>query len=133
MNGPDSVRVLVARAESDLRAVDLCMAGVPVPWDVVSFHAQQAGEKYLKALLAQRGIRPPRTHDLRRLLTLCGEHGTDLSELEADCKLLTAYAVDSRYGELRPDAEESEGRDAVAAAVRVCAAVRPLLDAWADT
>lgn len=37
-------------------------------WDAVCFHAQQAVEKYLKALMQQEKILITRTHDLTQLL-----------------------------------------------------------------
>lgn len=37
---------------------------------IIAFHAHQSAEKYLKGLLAKHeGTEPPRTHNLRRLLT----------------------------------------------------------------
>jgi HEPN domain-containing protein len=39
-------------------------------FDMVSFHCQQAAEKYLKCLLTNLGIQTPRTHDLRMLVSL---------------------------------------------------------------
>ena len=37
-------------------------------WDAVCFHAQQAVEKYLKALMQQEEFPISRTHDLTQLL-----------------------------------------------------------------
>ena len=39
-----------------------------VPADSVCFHSQQAAEKFLKAVLQQRGTRFGKTHDLEGLL-----------------------------------------------------------------
>ncbi len=36
-------------------------------FDAVCFHAQQCAEKYLKALLQERGAAIPRTHNLEAL------------------------------------------------------------------
>lgn len=41
------------------------------PYDTACFHAQQAVEKYLKGVLAWRGLEIPRTHDLEELQRLC--------------------------------------------------------------
>ena len=44
------------------------------PYDTACFHAQQAVEKYLKALLALAGSPIPRTHDLEDIYdALCGD------------------------------------------------------------
>jgi HEPN domain-containing protein len=42
---------------------------------IIGFHAQQACEKCLKAVLASVGVEFPRTHDLLRLLELLDAQG----------------------------------------------------------
>ena len=46
-----------------------------VPDEIGGFHAQQAPEKLLKAVLAGQGIEFPRTHSLRFLLDLLADQG----------------------------------------------------------
>jgi len=103
------------------------MAAGQTPWPVVSFHAQQAAEKTLKALLVAHGRLPPRIHDLARLLDLCLPFKPDLEELREVCERLSQYAVDVRYPDIEAKIEEAMGRDAVAAAEQICGAVRRLL------
>lgn len=71
------------------------------------FHAQQAAEKALKAVLIALGIVFPRTHSIRRLLDLLP---ADLAVPEdiQEAASLTDYAVLTRYpGDLEPvDNEE---------------------------
>lgn len=55
---------------------------------IFGFHAQQAIEKPLKALLAQLGRQYPRTHDLERLAFLLGNAGESLPPTPA---LLTDF------------------------------------------
>lgn len=71
-------REWIEKAEGD-RAVALreMQAAEPV-FDVVSFHAQQCAEKYLKAFLEERCIPFEKTHDLALLLDLAG---ADLAQL----------------------------------------------------
>ena len=55
----------VAKAEADLRIARHAHAMADPPGhDAACFHAQQAAEKYLKALLQERVCPFPRTHDL---------------------------------------------------------------------
>jgi HEPN domain-containing protein len=63
----------------------------------ICFHAQQAVEKALKAVLIFHGVDFPLTHDLRELVeTLVVAEGQLPAELsEADT--LTPYAVETRY------------------------------------
>jgi HEPN domain-containing protein len=68
--------------------------------EIVGFHAQQAVEKWLKAVLGSRSIEFEYTHDLRRLIgevmTAVGEFPFDLPEVVA----LTEHAVPLRYDEI---------------------------------
>ena len=88
----------------------------PRPLEVIGFHAQQAVEKSLKAILVRAGITPPRTHDLVALHSMCEQQaGTDLDRMDV-CARLTPYAVDHRYpaestlseSELLADLESAE-------------------------
>ena len=87
----------VSKAEHDLAAVALIAAASDPPWDIVVFHAQQAVEKLLKALLVSRGHQPPKVHDLTRLLTLCVAEVPDLASFADDCAFLSPLAVLARY------------------------------------
>lgn len=44
------------------------LADAEISDEIVGFHAQQAVEKWLEAVLGSRGIEFEHTHDLRRLL-----------------------------------------------------------------
>ena len=118
----------VRKAEQDLLAIENNLAGEKVPWGVVCFNAEQAGEKYLKALLVHERIKFPRTHKLEELLPLIGDRVPELSALKPDCDLLSRYAVAIRYPLLMPDVGEPEGRAAADAARRIAQAIRPLLE-----
>ncbi len=66
-------------------------------WDAVCFHAQQAVEKYFKALMQQEGIPFSRTHDLTQLLRSLLPLYSDLKALSDDLELLTTFAVEIQY------------------------------------
>jgi len=71
--------------------------------EIIAFHAQQAVEKALKALLVQNQIEFPRTYVIGVLLTLCVESGYTFNEDTGDVVTLTRYAVGVRYpGETEP-------------------------------
>lgn len=113
--------------DEDLLDIENNLAANSVPWSVVGFHAQQAAEKALKAILIDRGENAPRTHDLGVLLRRCVSLGVPLHSLAGDCDLLTPFAVANRYPGAGPDATESEGRLAVDAAHRIVTSVRRLV------
>jgi HEPN domain-containing protein/predicted nucleotidyltransferase len=112
---PASVRDWLARAEQDLLIIDAALAANTIPWGAVAFHAQQAAEKYLKLLLISRGIRPPHTHDLTRLVLAANAAGAALPTLTDACATLNQYAVDVRYPENIAIPNEAAGRAALAA------------------
>src|SRR5947209_9560996 len=85
------------KGDHDLLAVDTLVAHPPVLWDIVTFHAQQAAEKYVKGFLRRHNSRPPKIHDLARLLDLCLAHDDTLADLRSDCIELTDAGYQSRY------------------------------------
>lgn len=119
MSNPDDPQSWIAKAESDLLNIRNNLGAEHVPWDTVCFHAQQAAEKMLKAVLASRDQTVFRTHDLVALLAEAVMAGAPLKALETDCRLLTPYAIMLRYPGVTGEPSEQEGRDAVAAAERI--------------
>ena len=61
------------------------------------FHAQQTVEKSLKAVLVQRGVTFPYTHDLARIITLVQSARLPWPEALEAAATLTVYAAGSRY------------------------------------
>jgi len=119
----DVVRSWIDKTGNDLlAATHLLKLGARAPTDAVCFHAQQAAEKYLKALLAFRGLEFPKTHDLDALARRLPYglrsrlHAIDLAEL-------TRHATVTRYPGAAP-VSLAAARIALAAARPVRASVR---------
>ena len=64
---PRSPSTWLAYAKSDL-AMARFPAVPPVRLESLCFHAQQAAEKAIKAVLIRFGVEPPRMHDIRGLI-----------------------------------------------------------------
>jgi HEPN domain-containing protein len=65
---------------------------------IAGFHAQQAIEKAIKAVMAERAVDFPFSHDLSVLLGLCKQAAIEVpSELDG-IDQLTPYAARLRYG-----------------------------------
>jgi HEPN domain-containing protein len=64
---------------------------------IAAFHAQQAMEKLLKALLAELGIDYPKTHDLNRLRAQLEAAGEEFPSLALDLAEFTPFATVWRY------------------------------------
>lgn len=92
------VREWVEKAEGDRRTAEREAAVTEGPnWDAVCFHAQQAVEKYLKAVLQTEDIRFPKTHDLTVLLDLLLPKYPQWKTLGDPLKRLSLFAVEVRY------------------------------------
>ena len=102
----DEIRQLVSewiiKADLDFRTVERLVAEDPFR-DIVAFHAQQAAEKYLKALLTRHQIEFPKIHELRRLLELLLDVEPQLTARLVDIKWLDPFGVEVRYPGDRPD------------------------------
>ena len=107
---------------------DLAVAQRPpdghVLTETLCFHAQQAVEKSLKAVLLAGGVPFPRTHNLKVLSDLLPRTSPLPPELE-EAVALTDYAVTPRY----PGEQEPVTEDEYLEAVRLAGAVV----AWAET
>lgn len=123
---PRSLGLWMRRAENDFATMERMATSDPAPWEVVCFHAHQSVEKLLKACLVAQWARPPRTHDLGKVLDACGRAGVDLQRLQGRCKPLQELYPRSRYPK-EPEPTASDAETAIATAIAVRDAVLPML------
>jgi HEPN domain-containing protein len=88
---------LLARARDDRFALEHLMGADGAADWLLGFHAQQAAEKLLKAVLAKRSVEFQRTHDLRYLAELAEGNEIELPVSVDELDELTDYAVPLRY------------------------------------
>jgi len=91
---------LARKAQADATAARKLAADPEIADDIVGFHAQQAVEKWLKAVMAARRLRQTRIHDLDRLGELLEEDGAELPLPRRRLDELTIFAVPLRYEDL---------------------------------
>jgi HEPN domain-containing protein len=109
MNGqPDLPGNLLALAREDLVSAEALDKEERVSDSPVGFHAQQAVEKALKAVIASCDQEFPFTHDLGLLMQLCEDAGLELPVGLAEADHLTPYAAAIRYGLGDPQAVTPE-------------------------
>jgi hypothetical protein len=90
---PTQAQILLVKAAEDERAI-----GAPHLSDsILGFHAQQAVEKLIKALLAQLNVDFEKTHDLERLQTVLAALGESLPPTPILLDQLSDFAVVYRY------------------------------------
>lgn len=93
--GPGSPADWLRHARSDL---SLAKAALPAGTllEALCFHAQQAEEKAIKAILVNAGLDVPRSHNIGALLELLPERIVVPDGVAAATEL-TDYAVEARY------------------------------------
>jgi HEPN domain-containing protein len=93
----EEARLLLRKAQGDKHAAEeLSKSPSQVLW-IVGFHAQQAIEKSLKAVLAARGIAFPRTHNLSMLVALLAKSGVAVPGAALEYASLTPFGTAFRY------------------------------------
>ena len=103
---------------------DLALASMDPPsgvyLELLCYHAQQAAEKALKAVvLAYSDLNVPRTHDIAQLSTMVRDLGPTPPLSTMAAPRLTQYAVITRYPADLGDVDEAEWQQAVADAREV--------------
>jgi HEPN domain-containing protein len=130
MTSRDHARVLLGKARDDALVVRKFADDREIADAVVGFHAQQAVEKAMKAVLSAHARTYPWTHDLRHLIELLDEADERLPPELAEARRLTPWAAELRYGDTIDDALD---RRAAAELVNaVIAWAEPHVDPEAD-
>jgi HEPN domain-containing protein len=124
---PDYARVLLQKARDDEYAVRILASDEAAPEWTGGFHAQQAVEKAIKAVLSAAGADVPKTHDLQRLLNLLAAASLAAPPRADELLTLSPYGAVLRYDE-EPEMEGGKGLDRA----WVLAAVRRTIE-WAET
>lgn len=100
MQLPQPVDVLLRKAKADEFAVEKLAPDPDCADEIIGFHAQQAVEKLIKAVLAHRSVPFPRIHDLTELVDLLRENKIAFPEQLEETDRLTPFATVFRYAEL---------------------------------
>jgi len=104
-------------ARSDIRLARLALNEEILP-EQICFHAQQAAEKALKAVLLHRKVDFPFTHDLEQLVDVAQNAGITIPDDLSDIGSLTPYAVQARYPGFWGEITDSDLDEAVTLAER---------------
>ena len=102
----EHAEVLLAKAAQDEFTLKILLEDSESPDEVIGFHAQQAIEKMLKAVLSAKSIHYRRTHDLVELIDLLRENGVEFSDKLDEVRLLGPFATTFRHDEIPPSVEE---------------------------
>lgn len=114
----DLARHFLILADRDIRAFRKLSDDPEIDDEVVGFHAQQAVEKCLKAVLAKHRIEQRKTHDLQLLVDLLIQNNLSSPPLREGIDALGPFAVELRYDLMATEPLDREQARAVVAAVR---------------
>ena len=92
----EHARALLQKAAEDAWTLEHLAEEPDAPLAVLGFHAQQAVEKGLKAVISAQSMSYPRTHNLSMLAELLHDHGHIPPDPDA-LAALTAFGVGMRY------------------------------------
>lgn len=107
----ERVQKWIQFAEEDLRLAEHALQlSSGCPYRLIAYHAQQCAEKYIKAYLVFHKIDFPYTHNLRKLLQICGE---ELLTVLEQAETLTPFAITTRYPGLDEEVSLSEALSAI--------------------
>ena len=101
--------LLLRKGREDETVVAKLIDDAQIADAVIGFHAQQAVEKALKAILVAHGHSFPWTHDLRHLLERLDAAGIAVPEGAREVRWLSPWAVEFRYGETIDEALDRAG------------------------
>jgi HEPN domain-containing protein len=116
---PGSPDEWLTHAESDLHLARLAKDHTEILPEQVCFHAQQAAEKALKAVLLHYKIEFPLIHDIEALLEIVRQGGVSLPSDVAEAGTLTPYAVEARYPGYEEDITPEQVEEAIGLAESV--------------
>lgn len=124
---PGSPDEWMSHAESDLRLARLAAADDSILPEQVCFHAQQAAEKAIKAVLLSRRIEFPLTHDIEQLLEIGEISGLPLPENVREAGILSPYAVETRYPGYWAEVTQADVDDALRTAEQIVSWARSVV------
>ena len=93
----DEIKKWITKGDHDLGTAKITYLHIPEYLDTVTFHCQQAVEKYFKAYLVFQSTQFKFSHDLVYLLDLITQKDSDFESYYDIVSELQGYAVEIRY------------------------------------
>jgi HEPN domain-containing protein len=93
----DEIKRWITKGDHDLGTAKITYLHIPEYLDTVTFHCQQAVEKYLKAYLIFQSTTFRSSHDLIYLLDLITQKDSNFKNYYDTISELQGYAVEIRY------------------------------------
>ena len=128
MKNLDKANKWLQRAKSNMARAKSGRVSPDILYEDLCYDAQQSVEKAFKAVCIIHEIVFPKTHDTAYLIELLEKGGVEVPENLQDAKILTGYAVETRYpGDYEP-VDEEDLRKAIEIAKEVLKWVKKEMD-----
>ena len=128
MKNLDKANEWLQRAKSNMARAKAGRVSPEILYEDLCYDAQQAVEKAFKSVCIIHEIVFPKTHDIAYLIELLEKGGVEVPENLQNAKILTGYAVETRYpGDYEP-VDEEDLRKAVEIAKEVLKWVKKEMD-----
>ncbi len=119
----EEIKQWITKGDHDLGTAKITYLHIPEYLDTVTFHCQQAVEKYLKAFLVFHSTSFKLTHDLIYLLDLITQIDVEFEKFYDTVSELQGYAVEIRY----PNETIFLSNDKVENAILIAKSVREIV------
>jgi HEPN domain-containing protein len=106
MRSRELAALLLRKAAQDEFVLDKLVPDPSSPDEIVGFHAQQAVEKMLKAVLALRAIRYGKVHEIGQILALLRKNSIAYPPEFDELDQLSPFAVEFRYEDAPAKSEQ---------------------------
>jgi len=120
------------KSREDLGVADYLLRERSPYLNAIGFHAQQAAEKVLKALLVRHQVEFPKAHNLGELLDLVAQVAPALATTLRSATTLNPYGVEVRYPGDLPHMTDEDAAHAVRLASQVSEAVLRVMQPYLD-
>lgn len=110
MKNRTKIELLMKKADEDAYLLDKIIEDINASDEIFGFHAQQAAEKMLKALLLKLDSSFAQTHRIADLIDLVNRKGLAFPERLDELRNLTPFAVIFRYDSLPEENQEPVDR-----------------------
>ena len=129
----DFVQQWLRKAKHDLSSASVLLGSDIESFESIGFHAQQAVEKLIKAVLVRHQVEFPKTHDIAQLRNIALKVEPDLSRKLEQAEALTPYGVEFRYPGEFPDLTREQAQSALQIAQQTKQLIEVHLKPYLDT
>ena len=129
MVDPKLIAEWIEKADEDLKFARVSLEEGLEFYPQICFLLHQAVEKYLKAYIIANELDFRKTHDLGRLVNICGQKDNEFNQYFDKVADLNTYYIETRYPDYEIQVNKSQAENALRLAVDIAAFVKQKLEA----